>query len=66
WGGLTHWASRAGWGVSKSGHHAPSFRKSVGRPFEMSRSNKCWPTLFPKGKDPELEHERLHEAEEKL
>lgn len=31
----------------------------------MSRSNKCWPTLFPKGDDPELSHGRLHEAERK-
>ena len=52
-------------GVKKSGHHAPAVRKSVGRPFEMSRSNKCWPTLFPKGADPEHEHGILHEAERK-
>jgi RHS repeat-associated protein len=50
-------------GVHKSGHHAPAVRKSVGRPFEMSRSNKCWPTMFPNGADPEHEHGMLHEAE---
>ena len=51
--------------VRDSGHHAPAVRKAKGRPFEMARSNKCWPTLFPKGKDPEHDHWRLHEAERK-
>ena len=52
-------------GVQRSGHHVPPVRKSVGRPFEMKRSNKCWPTMFPKGGDPEEEHALLHAAERK-
>jgi RHS repeat-associated protein len=49
--------------VQDSGHHAPAVRKSQGRPFEMSRSDKSWPTIFPKGSDPEHAHWKLHQAE---
>src|SRR5690606_16831153 len=35
-------------GVSESGHHVPSVRKSKNRPFEVARSDKTRPTLFPK------------------
>ncbi|MDT0137130.1 RHS repeat-associated core domain-containing protein [Acidovorax sp. PRC11] len=48
-----------------SGHHAPAVRKAKGRPFEMSRSDKSWPTIFPRGSDPEHDHWRLHNAERK-
>jgi len=58
------------WGLSSermnvrdSGHHAPAVRKSEGRPFEMSRSDKSWPTMFPNGADPEHDHWKMHEAE---
>ncbi|MDI6460589.1 RHS repeat-associated core domain-containing protein [Cronobacter malonaticus] len=50
-------------GVNASGHHVPSVRKSKGRPFEVSRSDKTRPTLFPKGNNPEHDHWRLHDAE---
>jgi len=50
-------------GVSSSGHHVPSVRKSKGRPFAVSRSDKTRPTLFPRGKNPEHDHWRLHDAE---
>ncbi|RMO05263.1 hypothetical protein ALQ48_200056 [Pseudomonas coronafaciens pv. zizaniae] len=52
-----------GMGVSKSGHHVPAVRKSVGRPFAVARSDKTRPTLFPKGENPEHSHWLLHEAE---
>ncbi|PBQ06551.1 hypothetical protein CCL23_19425 [Pseudomonas syringae] len=51
-----------GMGVSKSGHHVPAVRKSVGRPFAVVRSDKTRPTLFPKGENPEHSHWLLHEA----
>ncbi|MFV3287037.1 RHS repeat domain-containing protein, partial [Pseudomonas sp. NY15356] len=57
------WCESKGMGVSKSGHHVPSVRKSKGRPFAVSRSDKTRPTLFPKGENPEHEHWLLHEAE---
>ncbi|CAI3797792.1 putative deoxyribonuclease RhsA [Pseudomonas sp. MM221] len=57
------WCEKKGMGVSKSGHHVPSVRKSKGRPFAVSRSDKTRPTLFPKGENPEHEHWLLHEAE---
>ncbi|WP_242664707.1 RHS repeat domain-containing protein, partial [Escherichia marmotae] len=50
-------------GVSESGHHVPAVRKSKGRPFEVSRSDKTRPTLFPRGENPEHSHWRLHHAE---
>ncbi len=50
-------------GVSESGHHVPAVRKSKGRPFEVSRSDKTRPTLFPRGENPEHNHWRLHHAE---
>ncbi len=50
-------------GVHDSGHHVPSVRKSKDRSFEISRSDKSFPTLFPIGDDPEHDHWRLHEAE---
>ncbi|WP_080414958.1 RHS repeat-associated core domain-containing protein [Burkholderia ubonensis] len=50
-------------GVNESGHHVPAVRKSVGRPFEVARSDKTRPTLFPRGADPEHDHWRLHDAE---
>ena len=46
-----------------SGHHVPSVRKSRGRPFEVARSDKTRPTLFPKGSQPEHDHWRMHDAE---
>lgn len=46
-----------------SGHHVPSVRKSKGRVFEVSRSDKTRPTLFPKGDDPGNLHWKLHKAE---
>ncbi|MEE4780836.1 RHS repeat-associated core domain-containing protein [Pseudomonas alliivorans] len=52
-----------GMGVSKAGHHVPAVRKSVGRPFAVSRSDKTRPTLFPRGENPEHSHWLLHEAE---
>ncbi|WP_238556024.1 hypothetical protein [Dickeya sp. NCPPB 3274] len=52
-------------GVSGSGHHVPSVRKSQGRPFEVARSDKTRPTLFPRGKEPEHDHWRMHDAERK-
>ncbi|MGL5681067.1 MAG: RHS repeat domain-containing protein, partial [Plesiomonas shigelloides] len=50
-------------GVSESGHHVPAVRKSKGRLFEVARSDKSRPTLFPRGKDPEHAHWRMHDAE---
>jgi hypothetical protein len=49
--------------VAEAGHHVPSVRKSKGRPFEVSRTDKTRPTLFPIGKDIGHLHWRLHEAE---
>ncbi|AZF40087.1 Rhs-family protein [Pseudomonas sp. R4-39-08] len=49
--------------VKDSGHHVPAVRKSKGRPFEVSRSDKTRPTIFPTGKNPEHDHWRLHDAE---
>ena len=49
--------------VQNSGHHAPSVRKSKDRSFEMKRSDKSWPTLFPTGSDLEHDHWRLHQSE---
>jgi RHS repeat-associated protein len=57
------WCETKGMGVSKSGHHVPAVRKSVGRPFEIARSDKTRPTLFPRGENPEHSHWLLHEAE---
>ncbi|PIT14842.1 RHS repeat domain-containing protein [Snodgrassella alvi] len=53
-------------GVKSSGHHVPAVRKSKGRTFEVSRSDKTRPTLFPKGKNPEHDHWRLHNAEREI
>jgi hypothetical protein len=50
-------------GVSESGHHVPSVRKSKGRPFAVARSDKARPTLFPRGAQPEHDHWRMHDAE---
>ncbi|WP_168385602.1 hypothetical protein, partial [Erwinia amylovora] len=50
-------------GVSESGHHVPSVRKSKGRPFAVARSDKTRPTLFPRGTQPEHDHWRMHDAE---
>ena len=50
-------------GVHDSGHHVPYVRKYKDRSFEISRSDKSFPTLFPIGDDPEHDHWRLHEAE---
>ena len=49
--------------VGDSGHHVPAVRKSKERPFEVSRSDKTRPTIFPKGSDPGHDHWRLHDAE---
>ena len=49
--------------VGDSGHHVPAVRKSKGRPFEVSRSDKTRPTIFSKGSDPGHDHWRLHDAE---
>ncbi len=49
--------------LGDSGHHVPSVRKSKGRIFEINRSDKTRPTLFPKGDDLGHLHWRLHEAE---
>ena len=49
--------------LGDSGHHVPSVRKSKGRLFEVSRTDKTRPTLFPKGEDLGNLHWRLHEAE---
>ena len=49
--------------VSDSGHHVPAVRKSQGRPFEVDRSDKTRPTIFPIGNDPGHDHWRLHDAE---
>jgi hypothetical protein len=51
--------------LGDSGHHVPSVRKSKGRPFEVDRSDKTRPTLFPKGNDLGNLHWCLHEAERK-
>jgi hypothetical protein len=50
-------------GVSESEHHVPAVRKSKGRSFEVFRSHKIRPTLFPIGKNPEHDRWRLHDAE---
>lgn len=52
--------------VGDAGHHVPSVRKSKGRVFEVSRTDKTRPTLFPKGDDVGHLHWRLHEAERKF
>lgn len=49
--------------VGNAGHHVPAVRKSKGRIFEIKRSDKTRPTLFPKGDDVAHLHWRLHEAE---
>lgn len=49
--------------VGDAEHHVPAVRKSKGRAFEISRSDKTRPTLFPKGDDIGQLHWRLHEAE---
>jgi len=49
--------------VGDSGHHVPAVRKSVGRPFEISRADKTRPTIHFRGDDPGHDHWRLHEAE---
>ena len=49
--------------VGDSGHHVPAVRKSKGRPFAVSRSDKTRPTIFSKGSDPGHDHWRLHDAE---
>ena len=49
--------------VGDSGHHVPAVRKSKDRSFEVSRSDKTRPTIFPKGSDPGHDHWRLHDAE---
>ena len=49
--------------VGGSGHHVPAVRKSKGRPFAVSRSDKKRPTIFFRGKDPGRDHWRLHDAE---
>nr|WP_317360113.1 hypothetical protein [uncultured Tyzzerella sp.] len=49
--------------VEKSGHHVPAVRKSKGRKFEVKRSDKTRPTIFPKGEDPDHDHWRMHDAE---
>ncbi len=46
-----------------AGHHLPAVRKAEGRPFEVSRSDKDRPTLYPLGDDPAHAHWRLHDAE---
>lgn len=35
----------------------------MGRPFEVSRSDKTRPTLFPRGANAEHDHWRMHDAE---
>ena len=52
--------------IGNAGHHVPAVRKSKGRAFEVSRSDKTRPTLFPKGADIAHLHWRLHEAERKF
>ncbi len=49
--------------VGDAGHQVPAVRRSKGRAFEISRSDKTRPTLFPKGGDIGHLHWRLHEAE---
>ncbi|APC19413.1 type IV secretion protein Rhs (plasmid) [Pseudomonas frederiksbergensis] len=56
------WCNK-GMGVNSSGHHVPAVRKSVGRPFAVSRSDKTRPTLFPRGANAEHDHWRMHDAE---
>ncbi|NIF22091.1 hypothetical protein F3J40_10825 [Pantoea sp. Acro-835] len=57
------WGLEKCMGVGESGHHVPSVRKSKGRPFEVARSDKTRPTLFPRGPNPEHDHWRMHDAE---
>jgi|GEM_PF-6305830 len=52
--------------VGESGHRVPSVRKSKGRLFEVSRTDKTCPTIFPIGEDIGYLHWRLHEAERKF
>ncbi|MFS1520354.1 RHS repeat-associated core domain-containing protein [Flavobacterium covae] len=51
--------------VGDSGHHVPAVRKSKGRPFAVSRSDKTRPTFHFKGTDPGHDHWKLHNAERK-
>ena len=50
-------------GLASSGHHVPAVRKSKDRSFEVSRSDKSHPTLYPLGDEPEHDHWRMHNAE---
>ena len=52
--------------VGDAGHHVPAVRKSKGRMFEVSRSDKTRLTLFPIGEDVEHLHWRFHESERKF
>lgn len=52
--------------VGPSGHHVPAVRKTVGRPFEVARSDKTRPTMFSRGSDPGHDHWRLHNAEREV
>jgi len=61
--GLSGESHKKTMGVNSSGHHVPAVRKSRGRPFEVKKSDKTRPTLFPTGNDPEHDHWRLHDAE---
>ncbi|MFT2112718.1 hypothetical protein [Marinomonas sp. 2405UD68-3] len=49
--------------VGSAGHHVPAVRKSKGREFEVSRSDKDRPTLHFKGDNPSHDHWRSHDAE---
>ncbi|MDO6811253.1 RHS repeat-associated core domain-containing protein [Zobellia galactanivorans] len=49
--------------VGDAGHHVPAVRKSKGRPFAVSRSDKTRPTFHFKGEDTGHNHWRLHDAE---
>jgi hypothetical protein len=48
--------------VGGSGHHVPAVRKSQGRPFAVSRTDKTRPTLHFRG-NAAVAHHRLHAAE---
>jgi len=49
--------------VKNSGHHVPAVRKSIGRSFEVERTDKTRPTFHFKGDNPSFDHWRLHNAE---
>ena len=49
--------------VGPAGHHVPGVRKSLGRLFEVARSDKTRPTIFSRSSNPALDHWRLHNAE---